>query len=180
MNLEIYKQEILRRSQERIRRRKKIRNRVLALCIPLILLAVVLIEPPFVMRKDLAAEQETVAELKDYDIGSIFCSFTKAELYVDNETVTVTDKLTVDKLYVIAAFTAKDDGFSYGGAAPNSAAGTDAATEAESATEAITDKYTMVAEESKAHLILFFTDEGNAQLYALTDEQYEEILEVLE
>lgn len=176
MNLEIYKLEILRRSQERIKRRKKIRNRVLALCIPLMLLAAILIDPPFVMRKDLAAERETVADNENYTTGSIFCSFVKAELYTDDETVTVTDKLTVDKLFTIAAFTENDDGHYYGRVTPP----TEAATEPESATEAIADQDIMYAEESKGHLILFFTSDGSAKLYALTDEQYEEILEVLE
>lgn len=182
MNLEQYRAEIFRRSEKRIKRRK-VTRRMLALCIPLVLVAAVLMNPPRLRKEE--ATRETVAELEDLATGSIFCSYVKAALYLDGETIVVTDKLTVDKLYCIAGF-AEDDGSDilyYGAFAPplDGATGTESVTEPEAATEAIADMPVFDrAEESKGHIILFTTAEGNHQLYYLTEKQYKQIMEVLE
>lgn len=172
MNLDTYKAEIFRRSQRLIKRRKAIRNRVLTLCIPLALVVIgLLIAPPLMEKKDEAFEQETVADTDGCTSGSIFCSYVKAELYMDGEPMTITHKLTVDKLFSIAADS------TVAGRYPAA----DAPTVPESATEAIVDDPpdTGKLETSNCFTICFTTADGASQTYYLTPDQYEQILEVL-
>ena len=77
------KAEVFRRSENRIQERKKIRNRVLAWCIPLCLIGTIwsvtiLPAMPSQERKNEAApEQDAVNEKSD---ASIFCSYVKVEV----------------------------------------------------------------------------------------------------
>lgn len=167
MNLEQYKAEIFRRSERKIKKRT-ITRRALALCIPLVLVvtAVALNPPRLDAKKEIA--QETVAPADGYSTGSIFCSYVKAELYVKEEPVTITDKLTVDKLFSIAAFDTGDKL-------------NRTENEPESSYGVVADEQPTLgfAQTSNNYTICFTTADGITRTYYLTQEQYTEILEVL-
>lgn len=163
MNLESYKTEIFRRSEEKIKKRKKRRNRVLAFCIPLGLCLTALLILPNRKAEQTLSPTEALAE---DEAESIFCSYVRAELTVDGKTVTVTDKLTVDKLFIIAYF--EEELY---GRAP---------TEQESDNETLADlQPTYATAEENGYAILFATAEGVTQVYTVSQKQYEEMLEVL-
>lgn len=85
--------EVFRRSDERIKRTKKVRKRVLTVCVPLCLFAMVMsaaLLPPVLGTKK-----------SDYDTsnGSYYCSFVKAEIKGTDGSRKVDDVLEVIDIY---------------------------------------------------------------------------------
>lgn len=169
MNLDAYKEEIFRRSAQRIQKRRRARRWALALCVPLVL-ALTLVLPTLFepeVARDAPMEMESLNEAaaqNHYTTSSIFCSYYRAELTLDGQTVTVTDKIKVDKLYNIVGF---DQPILYG----------NSPTKPESADE---DQQFALDHTEKTLVITFYTADGSQQLYWADSEQLERIRKVLE
>lgn len=173
-NLEVYKQEIFRRSAQRIQKRRRVRRWAVTLCIPLVLTLTLVL--PTLLEPEVAGDapmeiespNETVAQ-NDYATGSIFSSYVRAELSLDGQTVTVTDKIKVDKLYNIVGF---DQAILYGGSpmkpesVPEHEDGSEQAQPSLDRTE-------------KTQIITFYTSDGNRQMHWVDAEQLERIKKVL-
>ena len=107
--------EVFRRSEKRIKERKRNRNRVLMCCIPFLICIIVFsatILPamlPASKSNDSAAENNM--EIADGDVGSTACSFISVEIknkHTEHYEV-ITDKLDVDQMY-FAILNVSDNG----------------------------------------------------------------------
>ena len=100
--------EVFRRSEKRIKERKRNRNRILTLCIPLCIVASIwsiMILPAMMPagNKEMPAEENLEIAEGDGAAGSIACSFIQVEIQdvrdFSEHYELVTDKLEVDKMY---------------------------------------------------------------------------------
>ena len=109
--LEIYKAEILRRSEEKIKKRRKLRRRILVCCIPLCLCAVL----GTIVLLQRGGNPESGAAMQDVSMESIMESTTEAFTAVEirnlegNITV-VEDRAKVGRIYqaITARYAAAD------------------------------------------------------------------------
>lgn len=102
------KAEVFRRSEKRIKERKRIRNRIFACCIPLcfcIALTVALL-PPMIPTTDYydGVAGCDACNKDEYDaVNSIFCSYVEVEIQTVGESqehyLKITDKPAVDKIF---------------------------------------------------------------------------------
>ena len=105
------KAEIFRRSEERIKQRKKARNRVLAFCIPLCLCLAVCSASflPAILYSDKSAKNEAADMLAkeecEYSEGSLVCSYVTAEIRNMNGTAEdyqeIRDKAEVTRIFEV-------------------------------------------------------------------------------
>ena len=98
--LEIYKAEILRRSEEKIKKRRKLRRRILVCCIPLCLCAVL----GTIVLLQRGGNPESGAAMQDVSMESIMESTTEAFTAVEirdwmGNTAVLEDRAKVGKLY---------------------------------------------------------------------------------
>lgn len=111
--------EVFRRSEKRIKERKRNRNRILALCIPLCLIitvwSVMILPAMLPAGKDNAAEGMMNDTAAEDSMGSILCSYTEVEIQGEGESPEhyekITDKVEVTKIFsaVHIHFPEKDD-----------------------------------------------------------------------
>lgn len=176
MNLQPYKEEIFRRSAERLKKRRQLRKRALMLCIPLVLVLTVALaipkqgakelaqDAPMEMEKPEASVNESIAE-NDYATGSIFCSYYRAKITIDGQTVTVTDKIKVDKLFNIVGF----NRVAYGGSPVVPESSQEVTADQQPASDGAVDR----------QIITFYTADGSYHQYWVDGEQLERIRKVL-
>lgn len=100
------KAEVFRRSENRIKARKKLRNRVLSLCIPVCLvIGALLILPGLPSQQKNASHSEGIRgeQGKVDNTTSIVCTYTKVEILNAGQKPiagkTVTDKVEVTKIF---------------------------------------------------------------------------------
>lgn len=111
--------EVFRRSEKRIKERKRNRNRILALCIPLCLIvtvwSVTILPAMLPAGKDSAAEGMMNDTAAEDSAGSIVCSYTEVEVQGEGDSPEyyekITDKVEITKIFsaVHAHFPEKDD-----------------------------------------------------------------------
>lgn len=87
--------EVFRRSEKRIKERKKNRNRILAFCIPLCLIVAVF----SVMVRPAMRTKNEAAELSGDTAGSILYSYNSVEIHDDSYYKKVTDKVVVTRMF---------------------------------------------------------------------------------
>ena len=144
------KAEVFRRSENRIKQRKRRRNRVLSLCIPLCLVVGALLLLPELAPNRKGTESNKV---QDETSASIVCTYTRVEILNAGQELieekTVTDKVEVTKLFnALGACFPTDDG-GQKGPSDSKAPGIDTA--------------------ATAVKIVFTDDEGNRETYILND-----------
>ena len=147
-DLNACKAEIFRRSENRIKERKKHRKRVLSLCIPLCLVVGSLLMLPGLLsaRKNTAQENTKLENTE-----SIVCTYTKVEILNAGQglipEMTVTDKVGVTKIFnAVGSCFPSDNGGQKGP----------------------TDSQTDGWDDATASIMIVFTDdEGNQETYNL-------------
>jgi len=155
-----YTAEVLRRSEKRIRERKKRRSRILMCCIPLFICVSVF--SLAVLPKISANKRADV--LKDsYNSDSIFCSYVQVEIKDNNNKTSnyniVTDKLEVDRLYsvVLSAFESLGNDSDYNEEFKN---------ENDSETKEHTN---VTSTKTENYTFIFATADADSTTYTLTD-----------
>lgn len=105
------KAEIFSRSEKRIKERKRKRAAVLALAVPICITVAVCsatLLPKITSDGADAFLEEVTGTLEDGTSGSLVCSYTEVTVYGKNDTVTITDKVQVTKIFQ-AVFTGENE-----------------------------------------------------------------------
>ena len=169
------KAEIFRRSENRIKERKKHRNRVLSLCIPLCLVVGALLMLPGLSLAQKNAEQENT---KLENTESIVCTYTKVEILNAGQglipEMTVTDKVGVTKIFCAVGNCFPSDNSGQKGP-------TDSKDDASPTETSITIVFTDDAGNQETYNLngIFLVNLDKNEAVVLTEEQREQLVTVL-
>ena len=204
-NFEERKAEVFRRSENRIKKRKKNRNRILACCIPLCLCIAVL-SAIYIKNVNLFSDKRNSAESMDIDNLSGTSGFTYTSLEITNNTAssenikTENDISNIEKIYNIIHLSfateneqQKEDAYDQNLDAQNSGTAVkdnnnrdslQLETTAQSYTEKLS--YTITFNSYNGTKVIYtlngniLTDESTNQKVSLTDSQLSELQKALD
>lgn len=153
--------EVFRRSETRIKERRKARNRILALCIPLCLIVTVwsvMILPTMLPARE---SSDNAAEgIVEENVGSIVCSYTEVEIQnvskFPEHYEKLTDKIAVTKIFssIHSLFVGVDGADHAGGGLPDADGD---------------DNQTGNTSNPTGYMITFSTEDGSQTVYNLND-----------